>query len=651
MYIRVSYDAEFEDLLFYLRSKYNKKLFNLDGIGEEQLDMSSFSKNFFASSVAADVSIDANANVSDMNMIVYNAELPKPFFRLNSYFLLWKELKRIYSLEAANNIIEQQIIGDIYINDAHNVQLPYCWNYSCYDIALLGLPMVSKIKSIPPKHLFSFKSQVEQFVIIAANSTLGATGIADFLLVLSYYVDKILKTKKDAHFTFASDEDIWSYVRENLISFIYIVNQPNRAQQSAFTNISIFDDYFLDKLLPDYNFIDDDGNTINPQKDTVKKLQVLFLDCMNDEMKRTPITFPVTTACFSINIEKERAIQDKKFLYLISEKNLKYAFINIYAGETSTLSSCCRLRSKMLDQYDIGYSNSLGGSSTKVGSLGVCTINLPRVAFKAKGNEEKFFEELTLKAQTCIRVNNAKRHILKKRIDNGNLPLYTHGFMELSKQYSTIGLNGINEMCSIMGYDILEEEGQEFVLKVLNVINSLNDVAQKKYKSPHNCEQIPGESVSVKLCEKDKIMNYHDGEFILYSNQFIPLITEADLLDRIRLQGLFDSHFSGGAICHVNVEEEIKDVNLMIDVINLCAKMGVVYFAINYNIQRCENDHIQVGKSDTCYECGAPIKESFTRIVGFLVPVRSFNKIRREADYPSRQFYNGEFEKTVHKTE
>lgn len=286
MYFKTTYASEFDDLYMHLKAKYPDKLFDMDGIGK-QMDMSEFSKNFFASNVQADASIDANANCDDVSVIAYNTELPKPFFRLNSYYILWKELKRLYGQSIANEIIEMQLTGDIYIHDFHGIAagMPYCFNYSTYDIMTKGLPMVKKIKSLPPKHLYAFKSQLEQFTVIASNSTLGATGLADLLVVMSYYVSNILKTKKDAHFTLASEEDCWTYIKENIVSFIYTINQPMRANQSPFTNISVYDDYFLDKLCEDYLF--PDGST--PNKDIVKRLQNIYLDIINDELSRTPL--------------------------------------------------------------------------------------------------------------------------------------------------------------------------------------------------------------------------------------------------------------------------------------------------------------------------------------------------------------------------
>ena len=129
-------------------------------------------------------------------------------------------------------------------------------------------------------------------------------------------------------------------------------------------------------------------------------------------------------------------------------------------------------------------------------------------------------------------------------------------------------------------------------------------------------------------------------QFDLYSNQFIPLTTNADMLDRIRLQGLFDKHFSGGAICHVNIEQKIEETSVIEDLIKTCAKMGVVYWAVNYNIQRCKNDHITVGKGTSCSICGEKIVDNFTRVVGYLTNTKNWNKKRREVDYPVRQFYS-----------
>ena len=486
--------------------------------------------------------------------------------------------------------------------------------------------MIKKIKSIAPKHLYSFKSQVEQFTIIAANSTLGATGLADFLIVFSWYVDKIMNTHGDAGFTFYDDPyDIDKYVSETLTSFIYTVNQPSRGNQSCFINISVYDDSFLNDLVGDYLF--PDGTTPNVQ--TVKYVQEMYLEIMNKEMSRTPITFPITTACFNV---ENGEIKDEQFAKDIAHHNKKYGFINVFYGETSTLSSCCRLRSDKNSEYF----NSFGAGSSKIGSLGVVTINLPRLAEKYSG--KIFVEHLKALVNDCARINNVKRKLVQEVIDNGYHPLYTLGFIDINRQYSTVGINGFNECIEILGYDILTKDGTDIGLSIIDTINTENEKCQTQYKVPHNCEQIPGESASVKLAKKDRLLGFND-KYNIYSNQFIPLTTNADMLDRIKLQGIFDKHFSGGAICHINIEIEIKNEEDIVALIKTCAKMNVVYWSINYTLQECENGHMVAGKAKTCNICGGEIINEYTKVVGFLTNVKNWNETRRTEDYPNRIWY------------
>jgi ribonucleoside-triphosphate reductase len=320
---------------------------------------------------------------------------------------MWKYIRQLFGTAEANRAIEKQLTGDIYINDFHGYATgkAYCFNYSTYDIMIKGLPFVSKIESKPPKHLLAFKSQLEQFVTYAANSTLGATGLADMLVIMSYYVKKMIDTKQDAHTKFQTEEDCWEYAKQNLVSFIYTINQPMRGNQSPFSNLSIYDENFLNKLCQDYIF--PDGSY--PDIKVVKRLQEIYVEIMNEEMRRTPITFPVTTACFEV--DEERNIQDQDFLRYIAEQNKEFGFINIYAGASSTLSSCCRLRSDTTKLNE--YFNSFGSGSSKIGSLSVCTINLPRLAIKAE-DEEKFFELLQDTLSTVYKINHARRNVIKR---------------------------------------------------------------------------------------------------------------------------------------------------------------------------------------------------------------------------------------------
>src|SRR5690606_21111332 len=150
-----------------------------------------------------------------------------------------------------------QLIGDFYINDFHHFfTRPYCFNYSTYDIMLGGLPYIDRIKCVPPKHLLTFKQQMEQFTVFASNTQSGSAGQADLLVIMSYYVKTALETLQDAHYKFNSEEEVWKYVKEIITSYIYTINQPFRATQSPFVNLSLYDDDFLTKLCDEIYFPD-----------------------------------------------------------------------------------------------------------------------------------------------------------------------------------------------------------------------------------------------------------------------------------------------------------------------------------------------------------------------------------------------------------
>ena len=368
MIINYTYDKEFEEIFDELKKdpKY-QQLADLDGIGK-QTDIANFSKRFFSknNNPTADVSVDANANVEDGSIIAYEVEAAKPVSRLNAYYLLYKYGKQLFGKDTAEQMVKGQFYKDFYVNDMHKFHgLPYCFNCSCLDVVIQGLPFVKKIKSEPPKHLSSFMGQMIQFVTYASNSVAGAVGLADLLLCCAWYVDKLFKENPEA-----SKEYLHKQVRQELQSFLFSVNQPFRGgQQSAFTNVSLFDDVFLDKLCDEYMFPDG----LHPNKDTVKTLQVMYMELYNETLRQTAFTFPVTTACFAVDEDKN--IIDEKFLNLVMKHNLEFGFMNLYAGKTSTLSSCCRLRA----EGDNEYFNSFGSGGTKIGSLSVVTLNLPRI--------------------------------------------------------------------------------------------------------------------------------------------------------------------------------------------------------------------------------------------------------------------------------
>lgn len=632
-----TYQVEYRDFMNKMLDKYGSEMFNLSGIGS-QLDMNQAIKKMVNANSVANGSIDANANAGYTTAITIMHEIAKPAALLQSYYRIWKWLKKNRGEEVANRFVEAQLTGAFYVNDMHYISypMPYCYNHSCLNIAMQGLVGIdSKNDTQPPKYLRSYFDIIEAYLLIAGNATAGATGISNLLVVASIFLRKMIDNGyMDSHVHLNSEEDCWQYFKEELTSFIYKLNQPCRGNQSLFSNVSIYDKNFLESIIPESQLVID-GEIYGTDIETVQRCQRIYIDVMNEEAQRVVHTFPVTTACIStrFNEETERnEILDPEFLSYICEQNEKTGFINIYGGDTATLSSCCRLRS---DKNNVFF-NSFGGASDSIGSLGVVCVNLPQLAFKHKDDIEGFKTELHDLVILAQEVNYAKRCLLKTSISKGHLPLYTNGYMDLSKQFSTLGFVGLYNACEILGHDITTDDGLEVAKHILGLMESYNDEVANKYKIPTNMEGIPAENTAKKLADKDRLLGLND-KYDLYSNQFIPLSVRCNLLDRIRLSSEMDKYCSGGSIMHVTVDGQINR-KTMNDLANAILESGVKYFAFNYEINQCKScQKIFVGKHEHCPECGNEDIERYMRVVGFLTKKSSWSNARQAED---RQYYS-----------
>lgn len=640
-----SYQKEFKECLADIEREFGFDLFQLSGIGK-QLDMNWFAKQFFGRKTnTADVSVDSNSNVGLKNVVIWSNESAKPMKLLNSYYRMWKGMKKRYGLDYANEAVKKQLTGEIYVNDFHSFSdsLYYCYNYSTLDTANKGIPKgIDAEVSRPTKYLNTFFEHLQLFMVHAGASSLGACGVADLLLTVSAYVKRILTVKGDQHVNFASEEDCWTYVKEKLTNFIYFLNQPNRIVQSLFSNVSIYDNNFLDTMLEFY-FIEADGTYYFAEKDIVKRVQKIFVETMNEIMHQRIITFPVVTACFSL--DDERNIQDEEFLKWVIDVDKEFRFINLYAGATSTLSSCCRLRSDKTNKW----MSSIGSSGSRIGSLGVTSQNLPRLAYKAHGSIEEFKKALEYNIILSQRINNVKRGIIKKAIDEKMFPLYNLGYVDLKTQYSTTGVVGIYEALQTLGYDIKTPEGEAVAEDLLSFISDVTDKCSEEHKAPCNVEQIPAENVAVKLAKKDRLLGYND-KYEIYSNQYVPLKdNDCDLFTRIRLVAHLDKYMSGGSILHININEENVPTETLIEMAKTMYKQGVVYFAFNKLLACCNEegcgkvfttDKETFDKNEVvCPVCGSHNTECALRIVGFIRKFSSWSS-ERQAEGKQRKFYS-----------
>lgn len=638
-----SYQKDFVNFMVNMLDKYGVEIFNLNGIGE-QLDMNKAIKKAMSSSTMADTSVDPNSNTNIITSGAVFSEVGKAHSLIHNHYRVWKFMKKSHDLEYANDLMERKLTGQIYIHDFSSF-LPYCFNFDPVHFALLGIPkeLDGKGESLPPQHMESFFGILEDILPIFAKNLAGACGIATLFPVLSIYVQKAIKEGyKIDKIQLKDEQAVWDFLRVKLTSLLYNLNRPSRdGSQSLFTNVSIMSPSFLEEVCANTVVVFKNDVVITADVDITLKIQDLWVDVFNEESKRRLFTFPVQTLSIATVEDPEtgkQKIVDEDFYNKMMAKNSKLASQNVYAGDSSTLSSCCRLRS---DKSKI-FTNSLGGSTSNIGSFGVCTINLATLGLRYKDNLDKFYEELEKNIRYAQEVNRCKMNFIKKDIKRGALPMYTLGFVSLDKQYATLGINGLYECCVELGKDYRELKNRSFVEELLQFINKINDdIGENTLKHIVNCEQVPAENVAVKLAKIDNLLGYNTN-YEIYANQFIPLdiTTEGGILDRVSIQGELDKYFSGGSILHANLDQEC-DEQSFIDLGKYAIENGVRYFGINYVTCKCHNcEGTFVGKFDKCPHCGSEDFEAWCRIIGYMVPISNYNTVRRKK-FNDRIFYKG----------
>lgn len=412
---------------------------------------------------------------------------------------------------------------------------------------------------------------------------------------------------------------------------------------SAFTNLSILDRGFLKSLFDGYTFYDG----TEPDLESSYELSKRFYEYFNRVyLKENPFTFPVLTLACSLD-ENTNEYLDPEFVDWVAKEASQLAIGNVFQDIPTSFSSCCRLKNDFKGLEQNGVQNSFGVGGLSIGSIRVAGLNLPRLALLEKENPDILLEDLE-----CLRkIHHAFRLIIDKQIEGGFLPLYTHNWIHTAKQYSTIGLIGAYEYVKNWGLDIKESEGQEKLLNVLSTIENKIKSWQATYRGQgkvytFNVEQIPGESFAIRCAEIDKLLGYNKDKNLLYSNQYLPLIENSSIYDRIKLQGIFDSKTSGGAILHLNVDDE-KPVSeeQFKKLMNTNRLLKSKYFAINYCYSQDSEGNLIIGKYDVNPTNGLPIVQQYSRVVGFITPIKAWNKVRREYEFPNRVFYkNNEIE-------
>lgn len=386
-----------------------------------------------------------------------------------------------------------------------------------------------------------------------------------------------------------------------------------------------------------------DGTFVIDYIEEIIDFQKAFMETISKIRQEQMFTFPVLT--YSLLYQNEKFV-DEEFAQWCSDHNSLWCDSNFFVGDSVTsLSSCCRLVNQF-DKLD-GFINSIGGTALKIGSVKVNTINLARIALESKKDKSKFLEILKERVLLDLDVLDVVRHIIVRNVEKGLLPNYSKGLIEIKNQYNTCGINAMQEAIKEMGLitqddfgnEIYTEEGLEFASEILDVINSIKDEYAKDKDYSINVEAVPGERCAAINFTKDKLLYNKELAETLYSNQWVGLTTKTSLNERIRLASVLDKKCGGGQILHINCDSPFSNKETAWELLNYIAKSGVIYFAFNTKISACENTHGFYG--EVCPVCGKEKVDTFSRIVGYLVPTSQYSK-ERSNEYGERYWYNME---------
>ena len=560
-----------------------------------------------------------------------NANMQKSVNGLNNYvrehFTKKYWLYKVYPKE----VREAHESGDIHLHDLGFFG-PYCAGWDVRQLLTDGFGGVSgKVESRPAKHLRSFLGQLVNSTFTTQGETAGAqawSSIDTYCAPFIYY-----------------DNMTYEQVRQCLQEFVFNINVPTRVGfQCPFSNLTF--DIKVPRTLADQPVVVGGEYKDKTYKEFQKEMDIFnkaFCDVMLEgDSKGRVFTFPIPT----INVTKEfdwNSDVVNAFMEITCKYGIPYFanYINSDLSPEDAVSMCCRLRLDVSELRKRG--GGLFGSNPHTGSIGVVTINLPRIGYLSK-TEGEFLERVRHMAVIAKTSLEIKRKIVEAQSERGLYPYSTHylrGVKERTGEYwanhfNTIGIVGMNEAClNFMGKDISTPEGQAFTIRVMNYMREIMVEFQKETGHMYNLEATPAEGTSYRLALLDK--KYYPGiitageEDVYYTNSAqLPVGFGEDIMETVRLQDEIQSLFTGGTVQHLYLGESVKDINAakkLIKKIFETSKMP--YISITPTFSVCPNHGYIDGEHFTCPECGADA-EVYTRVVGYLRPVQNFNNGKKE---------------------
>ena len=578
---------------------------------------------------------DANANVENKNIATLIGELPKrSFIRLNRR-LLTDRIKQMYGKALAERYLYLLDNHFIYKNDETSLA-NYCASITMYPWLLNGTMNIGG-NSTAPTNLKSFCGGFVNMVFIVSSMLSGACATPEFLMYMSYF----LQQEYGEDFYLRADEVVDLSKKQRTMDkiitdcfeqVVYSINQPTGARnfQAVFWNISYYDKNYFESIFGDFRF--PDGQ--KPSWDALSWLQKRFMRWFNAERTRTVLTFPVETMAL---LSKDGDVLDKEYADFTAEMYAAgHSFFTYMSDNADSLASCCRLRNEIQDN---GFSYTLGAGGVSTGSKSVLTINLNRCVQQATREGLNYTEYLASIVDLVHKVQLAYNENLKALQVKGMLPLFDAGYINIQRQYLTIGVNGMVEAAESLGIQISDnKEYEEFVGSILGLIEQYN----KQYRSKDvlfNCEMIPAENVGVKHARWDREAGYFVPRDCYNSYFYIVEDPNTDIIEKFRLHGRrYIEHLTGGSALHMNLDEHLGKAQYR-QLLRVAAKEGCNYFTFNIPNTLCnECGTIDKRHLKECPHCHSHNVDYLTRVIGYLKRVSNFSVDRqKEAE---RRYYS-----------
>lgn len=605
---------------------------------------------------------DPNANVTQKNVANLDGEVYKTKNRIiqrqrmkDELNVLYPEVAKQYEVDVENHII--------YPNDEASVPTLkfYCQADTLYPLMTEGVGNIDGVTPTPPNDLQSFSGQITNLTFLLSSQCKGAVAYGEYFIALNYYIiaefgDKWYE-KLDCVVTNSHckvQRTVRDFIEKAFKQFVYGINQPagNRSYQSPFTNVSYYDHTYFSSLFGEFCY--PDGT--KPEWAAIDVLQKMFMKFFNKLRTKQILTFPVETLAM---VHDGKNIIDKEYKDFCAEMYAEgHSFFTYISDSADSLASCCRLRNELAENT---FSPTSGLTGVMTGSCNVITLNINRIVQdcdKAYGlnrnggwkeNTSFLIDYLVDILQRVYKYHIAYKTMLYEQEEKGMFAACNGGYIHMSKLYSTIGINGLNEAARFLGLRVSNNpEYIKFLQLVLGTIkeeNKKHSIHDSKRPFLFNSEVVPAESLGGKNYRWDK----KDGYWVpedenLYNSYFFDAHDDTSVLDKMILHGRQTAQYcDGGSACHINLEDHLSKEQYL-KLIDFAVANGTNYFTFNIPNSKCDDcGYITKHPITECPKCHSKNITQYTRVIGYLRPIKSFGK-DRQVEASHRTYSDGRSE-------